>query len=264
MGKIQGEAQMTGASPILAAEGLSKSFGGFKALEGVSLELHRGQIHAIIGPNGAGKSTFLNVVSGLLPPTAGEVHYAGQRITKLTPHRRARMGLARSFQITSIFNGFSVYENVQLALMAQRGDCRQPFRLAGNRHRDHALDLLAQVRIADMASRPAGELAAGDRKRVEFAIALAGDPQVLLLDEPTAGMNSAERAIVVEIIHSLAAERNIGVLFTEHDIDMVFDNAQTITVMHQGKRLAQGAPKVVREDARVREVYLGEADDAHV
>ncbi len=255
---------MSGAAPILVAEGLSKNFGGFTAMDSVSLELHRGQIHAIIGPNGAGKSTFLNVVSGLLPPSAGEVHYDGQRITRLPPHRRARMGLARSFQITSIFNGFTVYHNVQLALMAQKGDCRQPFRLAGDRHRQRALELLDQVRIGDMAARSAGELAAGDRKRLEFAIALAGDPQVLLLDEPTAGMSSAERAIVVEIMRGLAAQGNIGVLFTEHDIDMVFDNAEIITVMHQGKRLAQGAPRAVREDARVREVYLGEADHAHV
>jgi len=255
---------MTNAGPILVAESLSKSFGGFKALEGVSLDLRRGQIHAIIGPNGAGKSTFLNVVSGLLAPNAGEVHYAGQRITKLPPHRRARMGLARSFQITSIFTGFTVYENVQLALMAQTGDCRRPFSLTGNRHRERALNLLAQVQIADMERRLAGELAAGDRKRLEFAIALAGDPQVLLLDEPTAGMSGAERTIVVDIMRGLAEKQNIGVLFTEHDIDMVFDNAETITVMHQGKRLAQGAPRAVREDARVREVYLGEATHADV
>ncbi|TWT13577.1 ABC transporter ATP-binding protein [Reyranella sp. CPCC 100927] len=252
------------APSIVSVTSVSMHFGGFRALDDVSIDLQRGEIHAIIGPNGAGKSTLLNVISGLLRPTRGDVHYGDQRITHVPPHRRARMGIARSFQITSIFTGFTVHQNVQLALLAQRGDCRHPFRLTGERYRDEAHELLARVQIAGMGARMGGELAAGDRKRLEFAIALAGNPQVLLLDEPTAGMSSAEREIVVGIIRSLSAERQISVLFTEHDIDMVFDNAHRITVMHQGRRLVQGTPAAVRSDPRVRDVYLGEGDDAHV
>ncbi len=248
--------------PILAASDLSKQFGDFQALDGVSVELRPGQIHAIIGPNGAGKSTFLNCATGLLTPSRGEVIFEGRRITSVAPHLRARMGLARSFQITSIFTGLGVGENVQLALMAQRGDCRRLFTIAGKRHWSEAVDLLESVGIADMAERPSGELAAGDRKRLEFAIALAGKPRVLMLDEPTAGMSTSERAIVIEILRRLASERNIGVLFTEHDIDMVFDNSDCITVLHQGRLLACGSPHEIRHDNRVQQVYLGEGHDA--
>ena len=248
--------------PLLKAADLSKQFGDFKALDGVSLALEAGQIHAIIGPNGAGKSTCLNCITGLLNPTRGMVHFEGLRIDTVPPHQRARMGLARSFQITSIFNGLTVGENVQLALMAQRGDCRQLFTAAGRRHWIEVLDLLQSVGIAEMVERPSAELAAGDRKRLEFAIALAGKPKVLLLDEPTAGMSVSERSIVIEILRRLARERGIGVLFTEHDIDMVFDNADCITVLHQGRLLAFGLPVEVRRAARVQQVYLGEGDDA--
>lgn len=247
---------------ILTASDVSKQFGDFKALDGVSVALNPGQIHAIIGPNGAGKSTFLNCVTGLLTPTRGEVIFEGRRITGVAPHARALMGLARSFQITSIFTGLSVGENVQLALMAQRGDCRRLFTIAGRKHWAEAVELLDSVGIADMAGRASVELAAGDRKRLEFAIALAGKPRVLLLDEPTAGMSAGERAIVIEILRRLASERNIGVLFTEHDIDMVFDNADCITVLHQGRLLAFGQPDEIRRDHRVQQVYLGEGDDA--
>jgi branched-chain amino acid transport system ATP-binding protein len=247
---------------ILSAVDVARHFGGFKALDGVSLELERGQIHAIIGPNGAGKSTFLNCLSGLLVPTRGDVLFEGRRITAVPPHARARLGMARSFQITSIFTGLAVGENVQLALMAQRGDCRSAFSLAGRRHWDEAIGLLEAVGIAAMAERPSAELSAGDRKRLEFAIALAGRPKVLLLDEPTAGMSGAERAIVIDIMRRLASDSGIGVLFTEHDIDMVFENADCITVLHQGRPLTFGTPQEVRRDPKVQEVYLGEGHDA--
>ncbi|MGE0796928.1 MAG: ABC transporter ATP-binding protein [Lautropia sp.] len=243
---------------ILAASDVAKHFGGFKALDGASLELERGQIHAIIGPNGAGKSTFLNCLSGLLTPTRGEIVFEGRRVTAVAPHVRARLGMARSFQITSIFTGLAVGENVQLALMAQRGDCRSVLRIAGRRHWEEAVGLLEQVGIAAMAERPSAELSAGDRKRLEFAIALAGAPKVLLLDEPTAGMSAGERAIVIDILRRLASAGGIGVLFTEHDIDMVFDNADCITVLHQGRPLAFGTPSEVRHDPKVQQVYLGE------
>jgi len=245
---------------ILQTQELSRSFGAFRALSGISLDLSPGEIHAIIGPNGAGKSTFLNVVSGLLKPTEGEVIFEGRKVSAVPPHRRARMGIARSFQITSIFGGLSVAANVQLAILARSGESWNPFRVVGRRHHDEVLGILGRVGIADMAERDSGELAAGDRKRVEFAIALAARPKVLLLDEPTAGMSNAERRIVVDIMLKLAREENIGILFTEHDMDMVFENADCITVMHQGQLIARGAAAAMRADPRVKEVYIGEDD----
>lgn len=243
---------------ILQTRDLSRSFGAFRALSGMSLDLSSGEIHAIIGPNGAGKSTFLNVVSGLLKPTEGEVIFEGRKVSSVPPHLRATMGMARSFQITSIFTGLTVAANVQLAILAQNGESWNPFRIAGRRYWDAALAILERVGIADMAERNSGELAAGDRKRVEFAIALAGRPKVLLLDEPTAGMSNTERKIVVEILRKLAKQENIGILFTEHDIDMVFENADCITVMHQGQLIARGGSAAMRSDPRVKEVYIGE------
>jgi len=245
---------------ILQTRELSRSFGAFRALSGMSLELAAGEIHAIIGPNGAGKSTFLNVVSGLLKPTEGEVFFEGRAISAVSPHLRATMGMARSFQITSIFTGLSVAANVQLAILAQHGETLNPFRVAGRRHWDETLAILDRVGIADMADRSSSELAAGDRKRVEFAIALAGRPKVLLLDEPTAGMSNAERKIVVGILRNLAKQDNIGILFTEHDMDMVFENADCITVMHQGQLIARGNSETMRSDPRVKEIYIGEDD----
>lgn len=253
---------MKPAGYILQAEGLSRSFGPFRALDNMSLDLPRGDIHAIIGPNGAGKSTFLNVVSGLLKPTRGDVIFEGRRISSVPAHKRAAMGMARSFQITSIFSGMSVAANVQLAILAQRGETWNPLRIAGRRHWEAALTILERVGIAHMADRNSGELAAGDRKRVEFAIALAAQPKVLLLDEPTAGMSNAERRIVVEILRKLAKQENIGILFTEHDIDMVFENADCITVMHQGQMIARGTAAEMRSNSRVKEVYTGEDGDA--
>jgi branched-chain amino acid transport system ATP-binding protein len=170
--------------------------------------------------------------------------------------------MARSFQITSIFTGLTVGQNVQIALMAQRGDCRNAWSIAGRRYWDDALALLSLLGLSEMAERQSSELAAGDRKRLEFAIALAADPKVLLLDEPTAGMSQGERSMVIEILRKLAQEQNIAVLFTEHDIEMVFDNADLITVMHQGKLLAHGKPNAIRCDPRVQEVYLGDSHDA--
>jgi branched-chain amino acid transport system ATP-binding protein len=253
---------VTDHSPVLSAVDLARSFGDFRALDGVSVEVNRGQIQAIIGPNGAGKSTFLNVISGLLSPDRGEVYFDGSCVTKLPAHKRTQLGMARSFQITSIFTGLTVGQNVQIALMAQRGDCRNAWSIAGRRYWDDALALLSLLGLSEMAERQSSELAAGDRKRLEFAIALAADPKVLLLDEPTAGMSQGERSMVIEILRKLAQEQNIAVLFTEHDIEMVFENADLITVMHQGKLLAHGKPNAIRCDPRVQEVYLGDSHDA--
>ncbi|VTU22684.1 Lipopolysaccharide export system ATP-binding protein LptB [Variovorax sp. SRS16] len=248
-------------STILSIEDIGKNFAGFHALSGVNLQVGENSVHALIGPNGAGKSTLLNVVSGHLAPSAGRVMFQGRSICGRPPHETARRGVARSFQITSIFAGFSVFENVQMALLAQHGLCTRMFRPAAPMLRDEALALLQLVRLDGQAERIAGELAAGDRKRLEFAIAMAGRPKVMLLDEPTAGMSPDERAIVIHLIRSINRERGVAVLFTEHDIEMVFAIADRITVLHQGSCIADGAPAAVRADRRVQEVYLGEDDD---
>lgn len=250
------------ARDVLTIEDVHKSFGGFRALNGVNLCLRENSVHALIGPNGAGKSTLLNVVSGHYSASAGQVLYCGETISGRPPHEIARRGLARSFQITSIFAGFSVFENVQIALLAQHGQCTRMFCRAAPMLRGEALSLLQLVRLDDQAWRIAAELAAGDRKRLEFAIALACQPKVMLLDEPTAGMSPDERAIVINIIRSINKTRGVAVLFTEHDIEMVFAIADRITVLHQGSCIIDGTPEDVRADRRVQEVYLGEDGDA--
>ncbi len=250
------------APDILAIEDVAKSFGGFLALSGVNLRLGENSVHALIGPNGAGKSTLLNVVSGHHKPSAGQVLYCGEAISGRPPYEIARRGLARSFQITSIFAGFTVFENVQCALLAQHGQCTRMFCRAAPRLRDEAVSLLKLVQLDDQAWRISGELAAGDRKRLEFAIAMAGQPKVMLLDEPTAGMSPDGRTIIINIIRLINKTRGVAVLFTEHDIEMVFAIADHITVLHQGSCIADGTPEDVRADRRVQEIYLGEDGDA--
>jgi branched-chain amino acid transport system ATP-binding protein len=246
---------------LLQAQGVHKRFGGFRALGGVNLSMAAGEIRGLIGPNGAGKSTFINVLSGHIEPTAGSVKFRGEEIAGLKAHQVVRRGVARSFQITSIFPGYTVFQNVQVALMAQSGLCGNWLRASDLLMRDQAAELLGTVGLQGAHKRVAGELAAGDRKRLEFAISLAAKPSLLLLDEPTAGMSPAERAVVIEIILSLNRERGVAVLLTEHDIDMVFGIAHRITVLHQGELLAEGTPAEVRANGRVQQVYLGE--DAH-
>jgi branched-chain amino acid transport system ATP-binding protein len=250
------------SEPLLVLEGVSKSFGLFRAVTEMSLCVERGAIHALIGPNGAGKSTLINMIAGGLVPNAGAIRFQGRPIAGLPPHRIVEAGIARSFQITSIFPKLSVIENVRIALMARQGRCRSILAPAEGMLEQEARALLAQVQLGRDPDMLAGELAAGDRKRLEFAMALAGEPTLMLLDEPTAGMSPEERAIVVAIIRDINLTRGVTVLFTEHDIDMVFNTAQRITVMHQGSKLTEGAPAEVRADRRVRDLYLGEAAHA--
>ncbi len=251
-------------APVLEFDAVSKAFGGFRAVADMSVSLGKGEILAIIGPNGAGKSTLLNLGSGALAPTSGDVRHDGNSIAGQAAHRLVHRGIARSFQITSIFPGMDVAENVRIALMARRGYCRQFLWPAHRLLNDEIEALLAQVRMAEARNRLAGELAAGDRKRLEFAIALAGSPSVILLDEPTAGMSADERALVVEVLKELNERLGLSILFTEHDIDMVFALAQRIVVMHQGELIAEGTPQQVRADPRVREVYLGKGHRAEM
>ncbi|MRT20753.1 ABC transporter ATP-binding protein [Comamonas sp. CAH-2] len=242
---------------LLQVEQLSKSFGGVQAVQGVSLALQAGEMLALIGPNGAGKSTTFNMVGGQLVPDRGRVLLRGQDIAGLAPRAIWRRGVGRTFQIAQTFASFSVVENVQLALLSHD---RRTFRWwprAATHRRDDALALLEQVGMAAQADRPCSELAYGDVKRVELALALAHDPQLLLMDEPTAGMAPGERVALMQLTRDLARARQMGVLFTEHSMDVVFGLADRVAVLVRGQLLAEGTPQAIRDDARVQQAYLG-------
>jgi len=242
---------------VLAAEGLRKSFNGVQAVRGVSFEVAAGEILALIGPNGAGKSTCFNMLNGQLRPDAGRVRLNGRDITGLSPRRIWRMGVGRTFQVTATFASMTVRENVQMALLSHHGEIWRFRCAARRRHGAEADALLNQVGLGSAADVAAGVLAYGDLKRLELAMALANVPRLLLMDEPTAGMAPAERSALMQLTRRLAAERNIAVLFTEHDMDIVFSVADRILVLHQGELIAEGDAAAVRADARVRAVYLG-------
>ena len=248
---------MSGA--ILQVEGLAKRFGGLEALAGVNLSVSPGDFRAIIGPNGAGKSTFFNTMTGLLKPDAGRVVFEGRDVTGEPPHRLARRGIARTFQITSVFPDLSVLENVQVALIAHARQNWSVWPKARPLHTTRALELLLLVGLPESAGRSAGTLSHGDQKRLELAIALAGEPRLLLLDEPTAGMAAQERLESIRLVHRVARELGLSCVFTEHDMAVVFAVATHITVMHQGRVLAEGTPAEVRSRREVQQVYLGEA-----
>ena len=246
-------------SPILRVESLVKRFGGLTALGGVDLAVEAGEFHAIIGPNGAGKSTFFNTLTGLLRPDSGRIAFQGWDITGEPPHRVARKGVARTFQITSVFPDLSAIENVQVALLAHARRCWNLWPRAHTLGAERAQELLTMVGLAPHAAKPAGTLAHGDQKRLELAIALAGEPRLLLLDEPTAGMAAPERLEAIRLVHRIAGELGLSCVFTEHDMAVVFAVATRITVMHQGRVLAEGSPAEVRARPEVQQVYLGEA-----
>jgi branched-chain amino acid transport system ATP-binding protein len=242
---------------VLAVSGLHKSFGGVRAVDGVSFTIRRGELLALIGPNGAGKSTCFNMIGGQLRPDAGDIRFEGRSIAGLPPRRIWRLGVGRTFQVAATFASMTVVENVQLALASHHGRLYQMAGSLGARHRTEALDLLAQVGMADAAHRACRELAYGDVKRVELAIALANAPRLLLMDEPTAGMAPRERGDMVALVKRLVTERGIAVLFTEHSMDVVFAFADRIIVLARGALIAEGDPAAIRDNARVREVYLG-------
>ncbi|MBM3570389.1 MAG: ABC transporter ATP-binding protein [Alphaproteobacteria bacterium] len=248
-------------SPVLRVAGLSKHFGGVRALDDVAFELAAGELLAMIGPNGAGKSTCFNLVNGQLAPDAGRIVVLGRDIAGLGPRQIWRLGVGRTFQITATFGSMTVAENVQLALISHRRGLWSPWTPAAGLERERALELLALVGMAEQAERACAVLAYGDLKRVELAVALANDPRLLLMDEPTAGMAPAERQALMALAARIARERGIGVLFTEHDMDVVFGHADRIMVLSRGRLIAAGAPAAVRTDPQVREIYLG-ADHA--
>ncbi len=242
---------------VLSVEALYKSFRGVPAVRGVSFAVAAGEMLALIGPNGAGKSTCFNMLNGQLRPDAGRVRLGERDIAGRSPRAVCRLGVGRTFQITATFASMTVRENVQMALLSQRRRIFRFWRPAGGQFVAEARALLAQVGMAGQAERAAGVLAYGDLKRLELAMALAGDPRLLLMDEPTAGMAPAERTALMALTRKLASERQLAVLFTEHDMDVVFGVADRILVLHQGELIAEGDAARVRADARVREVYLG-------
>jgi branched-chain amino acid transport system ATP-binding protein len=243
---------------VLEVHGLAKSFDGFRAVGGVSFDVPRGSISAVIGPNGAGKTTLFNLITGHIRPDAGEVRFKGRNVTGIAPHDLCRLGMGRSFQRTNIFPRLTVFENVQAAYVCHRGRGWSLFDRVGRLYRDETDQLLAAVGLRDRAGEVAGLLSHGGQKQLELAIALPLEPEILLLDEPTAGMSAGETRDSIALIERLARERNLTLLFTEHDMDVVFQIAQRITVLHQGQVIADGAPAEVRGNADVRRVYLGE------
>ncbi len=245
--------------PILQVTALAKRFGGLQALGGVELAVAPGEFRAIIGPNGAGKSTFFNTITGLLRPDSGRVIFEGRDVAGTAPHLLVRQGMGRTFQITSMFPDLSVRENLQVALLAHARRNWSIWPYARQMHTERAHELLHLVGLAGDAGLPAGTLAHGDQKRLELAIALAGEPRLLLLDEPTAGMAAQERIESISLVHRLATQLGVSCVFTEHDMAVVFAVATNITVLHQGRVLAEGSPAQVRANPLVQQVYLGES-----
>lgn len=247
---------------LLEVSKLSRSFGGITAVDRVSFELETGQILAMIGPNGAGKSTCFNLINGQLPPDSGLIKINGRATVGLKPRQIWKLGLGRTFQITATFASMTVLENVQTALISHYRKSRSLFGTVRKLLVDESMQLLERVGIEDQIHRVCGILSYGDLKRVELAMALTNRPQLLLMDEPTAGMAAADRRSLMELVAGIVGDRNIGVLFTEHDMDVVFKHADRILVMNHGELIAQGTPQEVRENEKVREVYLGTSSRA--
>lgn len=248
---------------FLEVVNIHKHFGGVRAVNGVSLSVERGEIRAIIGPNGAGKTTLLHVLSGRYGPDSGAILLDGRPVGRLNPVRAWRLGIGRSFQITNIFRGLTVLENVAAALLARsarwdfwnRWALRQPVV-------DEAMDILERVGLGAKASMPASALSHGEQRHLEIALVLAGRPRLLLLDEPTAGMVASEAARTMALLAGLVEREGVTVVFTEHDMQVVFSMARRVTVMHQGCVIAEGTPEAIRQDERVRQAYLGSEADA--
>ena len=250
-------------SALIEAHDLAKAYGGVHAVRGVSLGVSPGEIVALIGPNGAGKSTCFNMLNGQIRPDDGTIRLDGRDITGWPPRDVWRLGVGRTFQITATFASMSVIENVQMVLLSHAGRLGRLWGLATRAERERAQALLALVGMLDEAERPSAELAYGDLKRLELAVALGNDPRLLLMDEPTAGMSPRDRVELMALTAGIAREKNLGVLFTEHDMDVVFRHADRILVLSRGQLIAEGRPDEVRRNPEVQAVYLGEGLTFH-
>jgi ABC-type branched-subunit amino acid transport system ATPase component len=236
---------------------LAKSFGGVRAVDGISFTLERGSVTALIGPNGAGKSTLFNLVDGQLRPDAGSIEFAGRSLLDVPTVARARAGIGRTFQVARTFGSMTALQNMQLALVTATGAQMATGAPLDGRMAAEASALLQQVGLGALSKVPAAELAYGDVKRLELALALAATPRLLLMDEPTAGMAPGERTALMTLVVGLARERKMTVLFTEHSMAVVFGFAERVLVLSRGRLIADGEPAAVRADAAVQAVYLG-------
>ena len=247
---------------VLETHGLGRAFGALQAVADVSLSVQPGELRAVIGPNGAGKTTLFHLISGLLPPTAGRVTFRGEDVTALAAPARCRRGISRTFQITSVFPELSALENVRIAIQLK---ARGNFRLLGGRAlleetERRARESLASLGLADRADEPASTLPHGDQRVLEIAMAVAQEPDLLLLDEPTQGLSPEDTTATVGVIRKIARERGLTILLVEHDMDVVFDLADRISVLHFGQVIADGAPAEIRGNPDVRKAYLGGED----
>jgi branched-chain amino acid transport system ATP-binding protein len=243
---------------MLEVSGLRKTFSGFVAIADVSFSVERSQIAAVIGPNGAGKSTLFNLITGHIRPDHGQVRFDDSDITGAQPPEICRLGMGRSFQHANIFPKLTVFENVQAAFIAHRGAGTNFWVKSRDVFKEETHALLQSLGMLGQAETVSGTLSYGNQKQLELGIALAANPKMLLLDEPTAGMSASETRATIELLQQIALERELTLLFTEHDMEVVFAIAQKIAVLHQGRLIAAGTPMEMRNDPEVRRVYLGE------
>lgn len=243
---------------ILKTDHLSKSFFKYQVLTDINYQLKRGEIAAIIGPNGAGKSTFFNLVTGYHTVSGGNVYFKGREITNWARHKIARIGLTRAFQVSNIYPKLTTYENVRQSILAQQKKTLYFFMPASKLARNETLELLHITGLSGFVDTEAGILSQGDKKKLELALALASKPDLLLLDEPTAGMSSEETHETMELVKRLNVEIGLSILFTEHDISVIFGYAQKLSVLHQGVLIAEGTPEEVRKNKEAQACYLGE------
>ena len=243
---------------LLSVKQVQRSFGGVRALDGVSFAIAAGEIVALIGPNGAGKSTLFNLIDGQLAADGGHIIFDGQSLAGRSTADRTRLGIGRTFQVAQTFRTMTTMQNVQLALAVAGREANSVAKVLWSLHVDGARALLQQVGLQSHADIAAAKLAYGDSKRLELALALAGKPRLMLMDEPTAGMAPRERAALMELVVERARDGNLAVLFTEHSMDVVFGFARRVLVLSRGQLVADGAPEAVRADADVQRVYLGE------
>ena len=242
---------------ILEVHNLYKAFGGIKAIHNLSFDLAEGQLLAMIGPNGAGKSTCFNLINGQLNPDQGRILIMGHRVNGKKPRDIWNLGVGRTFQITATFPSMTVIENVQMTLLSYHRKTRSLLRKVSQRYVDDSMELLNLVGIADQAKRPCGVLAYGDLKRVELAVALANQPKLLLMDEPTAGMGPTERQALMQLTQTIVRNRKISVLFTEHDMKVVYNHAERIIVLNRGEMIFEGSPEEVQKNSKVQQIYFG-------